>query len=193
MIKASNKDKEIVIDILTSAFESYKEDSSINLIVKQDEKRVERMRVLMGYLFERAMLFGDVFLSDDKEACVLIKYTEKEKVTLKTIWFDIGLVFRCIGVKGLIKVIKRQYIAKRHYPKENHIRPMIIGVKSGVKGKIKAGKLMLSVLKYHSANKLPVIIDTVSEYNLRLYQKIGFKIIEKETSLGFPIYFLRIN
>lgn len=193
MIKASNKDKKTVVDILTSAFEGYTDDNSINLIVKQDEKRVQRMRVLMGYLFERAMLFGEVFLSNDKQACILIKHTEKEKITLKTVRFDIELVFKCIGVERLIKVIKRQYVANRYYPKEKHIRPIITGVKSGAKGNIKAGKLMLSVLKHYSANELPVIIDTVSEYNLKLYQKIGFKVINKETSLGFPIYFLRIN
>ncbi len=80
MTKASSKDKDLIVDILVSAFSPYKEENSINLIVKQDKKRIKRMRILMGYLFEKAILFGEIFISDNKNACLLIKYPHKEKL-----------------------------------------------------------------------------------------------------------------
>ena len=52
---------------------------------------------------------------------------------------------------------------------------------------------MLETLKLYKNNCLPVIIDTASEENVKLYKKLGFKIIKKEESMGFPIYFLRMN
>lgn len=190
---ATRKDKAQVVDILISAFEPYVAGNSINLVVKQDKHRLQRMRVLMSYLFEKAMLFGSVFLSDNGKACVLVNHSSENKTTLKTIWLDIQLAFKCIGIRRVFKVLKRQKIAKRNYPKENHIKPMILGVMQTHKGKGTAARLMLQVKHHYRDNELPVMLDTVSEYNVGLYQKFGFQVIAKDESLGFPIYFLRLN
>ena len=72
-------------EILVSAFSPLKENNSINLVVKQDEKRIERMQILMEYLLERAISFGEFFISKNNKACILLKFPHKEKVTLKTI------------------------------------------------------------------------------------------------------------
>jgi len=193
LTRASIKDKQLIEDILISAFEPSMDDSSINLIVGNGDKRVKKMRILMGYLFERAMLFGEVFIADNKKGCLLIKYSHKEKVTLKTIKLDLNLAFKCIGITNVYKVLKRQQIAKQNYPKEKNIRPVIFGVDKEFKGGVTAARLMLSVKNHYKNNTLPVIIDAAAEYNVNLYQKFGFKITKKEDSLGFPIYFLRLN
>ena len=190
---ANPKDKELVAEILTSAFESSKEDSSINFTVKQDERRVERIKILMEYLFERAMLFGEVFISDNEKACLLVKYTHLEKTTLKTIKLDIKLAFKCIGIERVYKVLKRQQIVKKNYPKEKHIRPVILGVKKEINGKGTAARLMIKLKHRFKDNKLPVILDAASEKNVKLYQKFGFRIVKKEDSFGFPMWFLRLN
>jgi len=191
--KANPNDKDLVAEILISAFESSIEDSSINLTVKQDENRVERMKVLMEYLFERAMLFGEVFISDNEKACLLVKYTHLEKVTFKTIRLDIHLAFKCIGIERVYKVLKRQKIAKKNYPKEKHIRPVILGVKNEINGKGTAARLLIKLMHHFKDNKLPVILDAASKKNVKMYQKFGFRIIKEDDSLGFPIWFLRLN
>jgi ribosomal protein S18 acetylase RimI-like enzyme len=190
---ANNKDKQLVADILVSAFAKIDEDNSINFIVKQDSKRLERMHVLMGYLFDRALLFGEVYLSDNEQACVLLKFPHREKTNLKTISLDINLALKCIGITRVYKVLKRQKIAKRNYPKEKHIRPVILGVKNANQGKGSAARLMLQVLNKYKGNTLPVIIDTASVENVELYKKLGFKVFKTEDNLGFPMYFLRMN
>ena len=68
-----------------------------------------------------------------------------------------------------------------------------MGVKNESKGKGTAARLMIAVKNEFRNTTLPVIIDAASENNTYLYQKFGFKIIKKEESLGFPIYFLRLN
>jgi GNAT superfamily N-acetyltransferase len=191
--KASITDKKLVSEILVSAFVTLKENNSINLIVKQDGKRIERMQILMEYLFERAICFGEVFISDNDKACILLKFPHKEKVTLKTILLDVKLAYKCIGIERVFKILKRQLIANQNYPKENHIRPMIMGVKKEYIGKGTAARLMIEVKNKFKNNTLPVIIDAASEHNAQLYQKFGFRIVKKDESLGFPIYFLRLN
>lgn len=191
--KASIIDKKLVTKILVSAFSPLKESNSINLVVKQDGKRIQRMNILMEYLFERAIMFGEVFISENNQACMLLKYPHKEKITFKTISSDLKLVFRCIGIERVFSVLKRQRIATKNYPKEKHIRPMIIGVNKEYKGNGTAGRLMIEVKNQFKNSALPVIMDSASKKNTRLYQKFGFKIIRKEDSLGFPIWFLRLN
>lgn len=193
MIKATHKDKKLVVAILTSAFASNTDGSTVNLIVGYGEDRSKRMHILMEYLFERAILFGEIFIADNKKGCLLIKYSHQEKITLETIKLDMQLAFKSIGITNVYKVLKRQRIAAQNYPKEKHIRPMIFGVKKEVKGGVTAARLMLHVKNHFKGNTLPVIIDAAAEYNVNLYQKFGFKITKIEESLGFPMYFLRLN
>ena len=193
MIKATEKDKDLVVSILVSAFKDLEEDNSINFIVENGEDRIDRMRALMGYLFEKSMLFGEVYLSQNKNACLLLSFSEKEKVTLKTIALDIKLLFNCIGFKNLFNVLKRQKIIKDFYPKEAHIKPVIMGALKEAYGSGSAARMVLRVMSQYKRNKKPVVLDTVSEYNIKLYQKFGFKIIREEKTLGFPISLLRLN
>ena len=193
MKKASIKDKEIVVDILVSAFAPLKEDNSVNLIVKQDENRISRMRILMEYLFEKAITFGEIYITENNKACILLKFSHKDRITPKTILLDIKLVFKCIGIERVFKILKRQQIAKKNYPKIKHIRPVIMGAKTETNGRGNAARLMLEVINHYNDNKLPVIIDVASEKNIKMYQKLGFKIFKKDNTLGFPIYFLKLN
>lgn len=193
MRKANIFDKRLVTEILVSAFAPLKEENSINLVIKQDNKRIERMHILMEYLFEKAIRFGAIFISDNNKACMHLKYSTEEKVTFSTILLDLKLVFKCIGVFRVFGILKRQRIANQNYPKTAHIRPIIMGVKKEYKGNGSAARLMLEIKSKFNSNSLPVIIDVASIHNVQLYQKIGFKIIKKEDSLGFPIYFLSLN
>jgi len=191
--KASIIDKKLVSEILVSAFAPLTENNSINLVVKQDEKRIERMQLLMEYLFERTICFGVIFISDNNKACILLNFPHQEKVTFKTLLLDFKLAHKCIGFERVFGVLKRQRMAQQHYPKENHIRPLIMGVYKECEGKGTAARLMIEVKNKFKNTPLPVIIDAASEKNTLLYQKFGFKIIKKEETLGFPIYFLRLN
>ena len=135
MRKADKKDKKLVASILVSAFSHITEENSINLVIKQDHKRVNRMYILMEYLFERAMLFGEVYIANNEKGCLLIKFPHKEKVTLKTVLLDFNLAIKCIGLERVFYVLKRQKAAKKNYIKEDHIQPMIAGVKKDQIGK----------------------------------------------------------
>lgn len=193
MIRARKEDKKEVVAILVEAFEPLNEDNSINLVVKQDENRVERMHVLMEYLFDKAMRTGEVFLSDNRASCLLITYAHKDKFSFSKLFSTLQLAIKCIGIERVGKVLKRQKIVQRNYPDGEYIRPMIFAVKNDYKGTVTAAKLIMQVFKDFKDNQLPVIVDTASEDHVRLYQKFGLKIYNKEKELGFPIYLLRMN
>ena len=63
MIKGKKEHKELIVEILVSAFIDLEEDNSINYIVGNGKDRVSRMQALMGYLFEKSLLFGEIHIS----------------------------------------------------------------------------------------------------------------------------------
>ncbi|SHI89353.1 hypothetical protein [Pseudozobellia thermophila] len=193
MIKATKADRDLVVDILVEAFEPLKEDNSINFVVKQDHKRSKRMRVLMEYLFDTAMRTGVVCLSDNRASCLLLTYSNRDRLTFGKIYSTLRLAFKCIGIERVAKVLKRQKIVKRNYPKTDHIRPMIFAVKNEYRGGVTAPRLILQVYEEYRDTKLPVIVDAASQHNVKLYQKFGLKIFNTEKGLGFPIYLMRMN
>ena len=191
MIKANNQDKGLVIAILTSAFESTTTTNSINFVVKQDFKRKERLRVLMEYLFYNSLYFGEVFLSDNKKACVLIQLPDTKKITPRTIFWDLKLVFKCIGIFNVLKVLKREMILKKYHTKETHIHPLILGTFAEERGKGHGVRLIQQLKEYYKENTLPIIIETSTKENLKLYHHFGFKIFKENLELAYPLFFLK--
>jgi len=48
MINANPNDRALVVNLLAQSFD---DNQSVNYIVKQDDKRIQRIRVLMDYSF----------------------------------------------------------------------------------------------------------------------------------------------
>jgi len=190
--RGTHSDKKLVVDILVTAFEPLQEDNSINFIVRNDGKRLQRLHHFMGYLFDRAILYGDVFISDQENACILFNYPHKIKPSLRSFLLDFKLAVNCIGIKRLFKVLKRKAISDNYFPKGDHIR-IIIGGSNSTSGNGAAARLMLEIVKEFKDYKLPVITDASNPDNVRLYKKLGFKEIGVDESLGYPIYFLRMH
>lgn len=193
MIKAGRQDRDHVVGILHSAFEPITDDNSINFIVKQDHKRSERIKFLMEFLVDDCLEFGEVLLSDKRNACILVKYPHTAKTTFSVIKRHIKLAVTCIGLTNVYKVLKRQAVIKKHHTKEAYIHPVIMGATSEVRGFGFGARLIKQLLEDRENNTLPVIIETTTNENLRMYQRFGFKLIKEVQTKDFPLYFLRLN
>ncbi|WP_299108694.1 GNAT family N-acetyltransferase [uncultured Tenacibaculum sp.] len=191
MIKASIKEKELVVDILYNAFVDINFPNSINFVVKQDIHRNKRLRFLMEYLFLKTINSGEIYISNNKKACILLHYPHKEKVTFKSILRDFKLAYKTIGLIRVYKVLKREHQLKKHHLKQDHIHPLIMGVQKDYQGKGAGVRLIYEVFNKHSTNKLPCILETTTKSNLKLYKKFGFYIFSETIDLGYPLYFLR--
>lgn len=193
MRKANASDKNLVLDILVSAFAPITEDNSINFVIKKGGNRKKRMRVLMSYLFERALLFGDVFISDNESSCLLVSYSSREKTTLKTVFLELDLALNCIGIMRVGKILNRQSVIKKNNPKEDFLKPMILGNKEDGKHKGTAARLIIEAMNAHKDNTLPLIVNAADLKNVSMYKKFGFHVYNTDKSLGFPLYFLRLD
>tara|TARA_R110002050_G_scaffold111518_4_gene225149 strand:+ start:3478 stop:4056 length:579 start_codon:yes stop_codon:yes gene_type:complete len=187
MRRANNGDKDLIIDILTQSFES---NQSVNYIVTQDDKRIQRIRALMDYSFEVCSLFGEVFISEDNKACALIVYPDKKKTSLKSILLDVKLIMKCVGVKNIKKALDREALIKKIQPKETMTYLWFIGVGLADQNNGLGSAMLQAIIEHSNKNNRPIYLETSTVRNLPWYSKFGFEVYS-EQDLSYRLYFLK--
>jgi len=187
MIKAKYSDKNLVVDILTKSFDT---NQSVNYIVKQDAKRAQRVRALMGYSFEVCYLFGDVFLSDDKRSCALITYPDKKTTTFKSILLDVKLILFAVGLKNIKKTLARETLINKIQPKELKYYLWFIGVDPEYQNEGIGSILLDEIIEDSELKKRPIYLETSTLKNLPWYKKFGFQVYH-ELDLSYKLFFLK--
>lgn len=178
--------KDTVAGILAKSFEK---NQSVNYILKQDKARRKRVKYLMEYSYRICSKFGKIILSEDKTACALLLYPEQKRVTFQSIVWDIQLVFRCIGIKKILRTLRRESLIKRLQPKEPMTHVWFIGVDPQEQNKGKGSLLLKSILEKSKKEKRMVCLETSTLKNLPWYKKMGFEIYHEE-DIGYTLYFL---
>ncbi|MBD1424062.1 GNAT family N-acetyltransferase [Sphingobacterium arenae] len=187
MIKADPNDKTLITELLAKSFEK---NLSVNYIIRQDEKKAHRLRVLMEYSIKMCSLFGEIWLSNDKKACALVLYPHKKKTTFATIYLDVKLALSAIGISGIGKAIKREAMIKKKQPKEKMAYLWFIGVNPLYQHLGIGSNLLKEVLANATKNGLPVYLETSTQKNLPWYQRFGFRIYDKLV-LSYVLHFLK--
>jgi ribosomal protein S18 acetylase RimI-like enzyme len=184
MIPASKDHKTIVVDILSKSFD---ENQSINYIVKQDDKRKDRIRHLMDYCFEMCLIKGQIFLSEDLSGCALIMQPERKAGFIETALLDMKLALRSIGLSRAGKVMKREKLIKAHQPAEPFYYLWFVGVYPDFQGKGIGSKLLDEIFQYYKKDERPFYLETSVLTNLPWYKKYGFEIIN-EIDIGYKLF-----
>jgi ribosomal protein S18 acetylase RimI-like enzyme len=189
MKPASAKDKSHFVDILSKAFES---NRSVNEVVLQDERRLERIQVLMDYSFEIAFEKNGAWQSDDGDAVLLGYYPIANKTTLKDFWQMGRLAFKSVGISRVRHVTKREKYIHKYHPKTPHFYLWFLGVEPSCQGQGKGGQLLNDLQAYCAQFGLPIILETSTPENLPFYQKHGFTIYhEWLVREGYTVWFLK--
>lgn len=187
MRRATVNDRQLVIDILKKSFGDNK---SVNYVVKQDQKREDRIKGLMEYSFDLCNAFGEVWMSEDLQACALILFPDKKKTSVKTILWDLKLALSVIGLDRLSTVLKRESMIKTQHPKEPFAYLWFIGVNPSKQGRGIGSAFIQEVIDKCEKDQRPIYLETSMERNLPFYQKFGFEIF-KSLDLSYKLYHLR--
>ena len=186
MKKAQPEDRNLIIQILASSFE---DNQSVNYIIRQNNKKL-RIRSLMEYSIDTCLLFGDVWVSDDKTACALVLYPHLKKTSLKSIWLDFKLAIKAIHLNGVGRAMRRETLINEKRPKIPMAYLWFIGVTPSYKSKGIGSQLLQEVLVNAKNQDLPVYLETSTLKNLPWYQRFDFKIYN-QLSLSYTLYFLK--
>ncbi len=187
MIRATLNDRELVTGILTRSFVDNK---SVNYIIKQDKKREQRIKGLMEYSFDVCNLFGDVFISDDRKACVLMVKPDRKKVTMKSILLDLKMAHLVTGLSNIKKAISREAAIKKIHPAVPLYYLWFIGVEPSQQGLGIGSKLLDEIIDKSLSENRTICLETSTLKNIPWYEKHGFKIY-RELDFGYKLYCLK--
>ena len=187
MIKATTDDKNLVLDLLSLSFN---ENQSVNYIIRQDKNAKQRIRALMDYSFEVCQEFGDVWLSENREACALVLYPHNKRTTVKSIWLDIRLIFQAIGLTNIQKALGRETKIKTLQEKVKMSYLWFIGVDPQHQHEGIGSNLLKEVIADAAKKDLPVYLETSTLKNLPWYKKFEFEIYN-QLELGYTLFFLK--
>ena len=187
MKRADLNQKSLVADILSKAFDDNK---SVNYVVNQDGNRHKRIRGLMEYSYNVCDAFGDVWISEDAEACALVLHPDKKRSTLNSVLWDAKLALSVIGLSRVGQVLSRESKIKSFHPKEPFSYLWFIGVRPEFQGSGKGGQLLDEIIESSRRDNRPIYLETSVERNLPWYQKHGFEIFNT-LELTYKLYMLR--
>nr|WP_294897164.1 GNAT family N-acetyltransferase [uncultured Pedobacter sp.] len=187
MKKVTAEAKQKVVNILTKAFD---ENLSVNYIVKQDENRIQRIQSLMDYSFDMCNKYGEVYLSEDENACALVLFPELKKDNLWTISRDIKLIAKSIGFSNILKALKRESLIKQAQLKDEVYYLWFIGVDPANQNGRLGTDLLNGLVNKAKQMGRTVCLETSTERNIPWYQKNGFEVYNK-IDLGYELSFLK--
>lgn len=187
MRRANDNDRQSAVDILA---ESFTDNKSVNYVVRQGRQRGERIRRLMEYSFDVCNTFGEVWISDNGEACALILLPDKKTVSIRTLLWDVKLATTVIGLRRIQAVMDRERKIKSFHPHEPICYLWFIGVNPNYQHKGIGSDFIQEVIKECEHKKRPIYLETSVVQNLSWYQKFGFEIFQT-LDLSYTLYLLR--
>jgi GNAT superfamily N-acetyltransferase len=187
MIKAAYSDRQHVVLLLAQAFE---DNQSVNYIIRQDKYKTMRLYALMEYSFDMCFYFGEVHLSDNRDACALLLPPKSKRTNLRSVWLDIKLILRAMGIGRIGIALKRESAIKELQDKGDIQYLWFIGVDPAQQHKGVGTGLLKEILTKCDQEGRRVCLETSTLKNLPWYQNFGFEIYGK-LDLGYDLFFLK--
>lgn len=191
MIKADKIHKQRVIDILSECFETNK---TVNYIVKQDEKKKERIRFLMEYSFDMCLEAGQILMTDDMLGAIVCSNSTGKLPILEEAFQTAKFVWKVSGIDGIGRVLKREtYLNSYHPQDEEYMYIWFIGVDRAAQGKGVGSAMIEELIGESNLSGKTIYLETSSERHLHFYKKHGFNVYHtaEEEVFGYKLYFLR--
>ena len=187
MVEATDRDKEMVIEILSSSFDDNK---SVNYLIPQDSKRVQRIRELMAYSFDLCRLWGKVVISENRKACALVLFPDRKRTMIRSLLLTGRLIFKSIGFINIAKASKRENRVAANHPDIPIYHLWFLGVLPEQQGRGTGSKLLGELLTDASSMNRPLYLETSTQRNIPWYEKHGFSIYGK-IQLSYTLYLMR--
>lgn len=172
MLKVDNDKRSLVVEILSASFRN---NPSVNYIVKQDFRTDDRIRSLMNYSFDVCHRFGNIWISEDEKACALVLCPDTKRTSLNTLLWDLKLAYSAIGLERISTALGRESRIKSFYPTNQMVYLWFIGVSPEVQGQGIGTKLLREVIDHAAQLDRPVYLETSVQRNLPWYRSFGFE------------------
>lgn len=176
MINAGKKDRSVIVDILTKA---YDHNETINETILQGSIRSYRLRKLMEFSIFVCTEFGKVYLSDNKQSVALVLFPDLRRTTIKTIWWDIQFLFTISGFSRSLKALSREKAVSKTHPAGKIYHLWYLGTNPSEAGKGFGGDLIKELIVDAQSNNRTLCVESRIEENTKWYKKFGFSVYDE--------------
>jgi GNAT superfamily N-acetyltransferase len=184
MITAQKKDKPLVVDLLVQCFCDSK---NIHYIIEKDNVGKRHLKVLMSYAFDHCMNFGEIFLSEDRQACALVLYPEKKILSIETLWQQLSLVVKSSGAQYFKRISARQKVIRQIHPHDLKFHLWFMGVKPDMQGKGTGSRILKELIAASKQQQRIFCLETPDSRHIPWLHKHGFGIY-RQLDLGHLLY-----
>ncbi|XOV94375.1 MAG: hypothetical protein ACFHWX_06655 [Bacteroidota bacterium] len=184
-------EKENAIRIISEAFV---ENPSVLHVVKPGKGIEKRIRHLADYVYETSRMRDGVYFSKDKEALAICYKYNIRKEGLRDILNQVKLVFNCVGITRVFKILKRDGYVKKQRPADGeYLYFWFFGSSNKSRGGRGAWELKDAVFNKAKETGLPIYLETSIPQNKRVYERFGFETyhVWDGNYGGDPLYFMR--
>lgn len=185
----SSTQMKTALNVLETAF---KNNPGVLWVVKKDNNKKERIRVLCMHCLTVAIGKKGAYITSNKNGVALLIQSWKKQSLLNFLKGYFRLGQKCIGWSRAIKIIKREYKIQSIRPKTKHLYFWMLAVKDQSYGLETIKEIKNFAFKYSFENKLPIYAETTMKSTLNLYLRYGFEIYNtwETNDNGIVVYFI---
>ena len=161
------------VEIICEAFED--NPSVLSVISDKEKGKQKRLAGLAKFVTNTSARRNGLFLSKDNNAVALCYKYNFRKDGIMDYIDQLLLVFRCIGLKRVASVMRREKLVKEHRPASgDFLYFWFFGANAKAKGRGAALELKEKIFTLAAENNLPICLETSVEKNRRVYERFGF-------------------
>jgi hypothetical protein len=165
--------RKLVVDILSNAFL----DNPRVLRTVKKGNTVKKLRIMTEYAYDLVDKNNGVFLSSDQSTAMLYYRKGEHKKDLYDYWRYFRMFMFCIKPTKALAIQKREnYIESLRPQGIDYFYVWLLGNNPHIKGLKGLAEIRNCLDEKSMLYKLPILIETTVERNLKLYQYVGFEI-----------------
>ncbi|NNC86314.1 MAG: hypothetical protein HKO56_04915 [Bacteroidia bacterium] len=191
MRPANLKDKEKAANIIAETFAA---NAGVNWMLSKKGNKTKAIKRLADYAFIKAWLRDGAFLSVNEQGVALCYKYNTQVFSLKEMYYQLRFALRSIPLQKLPSVLKREAYRKGMRPKDgNYYYYWFLGVSKSGSGA--AFELDSGIKQLAKKEGLPIYLETTSEKNKIVYERMGYKLYHywEEKSKKIKFWFLKLE
>lgn len=172
--KITGADVDSLVEVMFRAFD---DDPFMNFLVKQDDRREERMKRFMRMGATRlTMPYGECYRTEAGDGAALWNPPGGRPHGILADISMLPTLLKVSGIGGMKRSIAAFAQAEKLHPKEPHYYLLAIGVDPSMQGKGVGSSLLAPMAERLDREGIGAYLESSKERNLPLYERFGFKV-----------------
>lgn len=186
-MRANIKDRQQCVKIITKTF---KGNPSVNVVIGKNGNSNKKITRLAEYAYVKAQNRDGVYISENKLGTALFFRSDLNKTNFKEVFYELKFAL-VIPLKNVFKTLKRESFYKSIRPFKSYYYFWFLGVKNG--GDKAVYELKDEVFKKATSDKLPILLETSVERNVKAYERYGFEVYHtwNDEENGITVWFMK--